>query len=101
MAVWAIGNPSGCRNRATTANQSATAPTKAASANALNHAAQGCAATFAADIASNATIVSSNARAIACIRLNSLSLATSELLFDNICMPCLTGRIGTQWMCDG
>ena len=47
------------------------------------------------------SIVSSNARAIACIRLNSLSLATSELLFDNICMPCLTGRIGTQWMCDG
>ena len=32
MAVWGMGRPRGWRNRAVTANQSATAPTMAASA---------------------------------------------------------------------
>ena len=41
MAVCGIGRPSGWRNKAVTANQSASPPTIAASANALTQASQG------------------------------------------------------------
>jgi hypothetical protein len=41
IAVWGIGRPSGWRNRAVTANQSARPPTIAASANAFTQLSHG------------------------------------------------------------
>ncbi len=42
IAVCGMGSPSGCRNSATTANQSAIAPTIAASLNAASQPHPGC-----------------------------------------------------------
>jgi hypothetical protein len=42
MAVWGMGTPKGWRNSATTANQSARAPTMAASAKAASHSQAPC-----------------------------------------------------------
>ena len=59
IAVWGIGRPSGWRNSAVTANQSASPPTIAASANALTHASAGCAGSSARAPTNTAAITTS------------------------------------------
>ena len=77
IAVCGIGNPSGRRNSATTAYQSANPPMVAASAKAATKPKAGCTCNSAFAVANSASVATSTSVAKALTRLSSAARAAS------------------------
>src|SRR5882672_12725313 len=77
IAVCGIGNPSGLRNSATTAYQSARPPMVAASANAATKPNAGCTCSNAFAVTNSASVAASTSVASALTRRNSAARAAS------------------------